>query len=71
MASVYAEVELDDFSDQDLIKELRWRGYEIDAEPSMSDVIWRYRSGYIKDAMIILERIYPELYGISKLVGEK
>jgi hypothetical protein len=71
MPIVYAEVDLADFDDEDLIKELRYRGYDIDLEPSMEDVIWRYRNGYIQDAMIILERIYPELYGISKLVGEK
>jgi len=71
MPTVYAEVDLADFDDEDLIKELRYRGYDIDLEPSMEDVIWRYKLGYIEDAMIILERIYPELYGISKLVGEK
>jgi hypothetical protein len=74
MPNVYVDVELDDFDDKDLIRELECRGYEIAGignNPDMNDVIWRYKCGYIKDALLILERLYPELYGISKLVGDK
>lgn len=72
MPNVYVDVELDDFEDDDLIRELECRGYEIAGNnPDMKDVIWRYKCGYIKDALLILERLYPDLYGISKLVGDK
>jgi hypothetical protein len=68
-----ADIDLEDFDADDLADELRVRGYIVskNEEPSMEDVIWRYKTGYIKDAMIELEYLYPELYGISKLVGEK
>lgn len=68
-----ADIDLEDFDSDDLADELRVRGYTVieKSEPSMQDVIWRYKTGYIKDAMIELEYLYPELYGISKLVGEK
>ena len=70
MPYVDVEVELDDFGDDDLIKELKYRGYTIAEEESvqMQDVIWRYTRGYIEDAMILLERLYPELYGLHKRI---
>jgi hypothetical protein len=72
MPNVYVDVDLDDFDDEDLIKELEYRGYDVGGTSlEMKDVIWRYKAGYIKDALLILERLYPDLYGISKLVGDK
>jgi hypothetical protein len=72
MPNVYVDVELDDFEDDDLIKELEYRGYDVlGTSLDMKDVIWRYKAGYIEDALLILERLYPDLYGISKLVGDK
>jgi hypothetical protein len=68
-----ADIDLEDFDSDDLVDELQSRGYIVSktSDRSMEDVIWRYKTGYIKDAMIELEYLYPELYGISKLVGEK
>ena len=74
-ADVY--VDLDDFDDDELIDELEKRGFTVlDKEQKkhinalddgMDDVIWRFQRGYIEDAMILLERLYPDLYGITKL----
>lgn len=75
-ADVY--VDLDDLDDDDLIDELEKRGFtildkdekkEIHAlDDGMEEVIWRFQRGYILDAMILLERLYPDLYGMTKLV---
>ena len=71
------DAELIDFDDQDLIDELEERGWEVqkakvpsDIEPDIDLVIWRYKMGYIEDAMLLLERMYPELYGLSKRIKE-
>jgi len=78
MPTVYKEVEvdidLDDVDDDDLIDEIERRGYKILAEdvederPEIREAIWRYKAGYIEDAMLLLERRFPELYGISKRI---
>lgn len=75
-ADVY--VDLDDFDDDELIDELEKRGFTVldkdeknhinALDDGMDDVIWRFQRGYIEDAMILLERLYPDLYGMTKLV---
>lgn len=67
------DAELDDFDDDDLIEELEDRGYRVvkNGEANnqeIEDVMWHFKSGRKLDALILLERIYPELYGLSKLV---
>lgn len=79
--SKYVDIDPGDFGDDDLIKELEARGYIVSDdeydEPNivdkglMEDLIWRYKSGYIEDALIILERMIPELKGISDKLKEK
>jgi hypothetical protein len=79
MTAVYREVEVDigEFDDDDLIDELEHRGYTVlmedqeDQHPEILEMIWRFKHGYIEDAMILLERRFPEMYGISKLIKEK
>lgn len=71
------EVDLDMFDNDELIEELEDRGFivlskeekkRINAlDDEMEEVIWRFQRGYIEDAMILLERLYPDLYGITKL----
>lgn len=80
MPYVNAEVlvELNDFDNEDLIEELEDRGFVVydqsgknqinEIDNGMEDVIWRYTRGYIEDAMILLERLYPELYGLHKRI---
>lgn len=68
------EAEIEDFEDDDLINEIESRGYivrekkEDHLDQEIEDVVWHFKSGRKKDALIVLERIYPELYGLSKLI---
>lgn len=72
---VYTEVEvdvdMDDFNDEDLIDELETRGYNVSRKYKIDDienVIDWYKRGNIKEALIQLEKIVPNLYGISEKV---
>lgn len=71
---VEVDVELDDFEDEDLIDELERRKYFVsDQEIDMNkfqDVIDWYKRGNIKEALIQLEKVIPDLYGISGKVKE-
>jgi hypothetical protein len=79
MATVtkYIDLDLSECDDDDLIDELEHRGYTVlmedqeDQHPEIQEMIWRFKHGYIEDAMILLERRFPEMYGISKLIKEK
>lgn len=67
---VDVDVELHDFSDDELIEELESRGYNIDKEDDgqdvlIQDVIDWYKRGNVKEALYQLEEKFPELYGIS------
>ena len=76
MPTVHKEVECDisDFDDDDLIDEIESRGYTVlmedqeDQHPEIKEAIWRYKNGYIEDAVLLLERRFPELSGISKRI---
>ena len=68
-----------DLSDEELIAELKDRGYlatKSDVpdykpkleKPQMQDIIWRYKNGYIEDAVYLLTQAYPELYGLEKYI---
>lgn len=70
--TVYVDVDLDDFDDEDLAEELESRGYmvsEKNAEPELDIVsIEQYwNRGDKKEALVLLERKFPELIGIAKL----
>ena len=68
------DAEIEEFEDFDLIEELESRGYivtkkeNVHLDTEIEDVVWHFKSGRKKDALIVLERIYPELYGLSKLI---
>ena len=71
--TVYVDVDLDDFDDEDLAEELQSRGYmvsEKNAELELDTVsVEQYwNRGDKKEALILLERKFPELIGISNLV---
>jgi len=74
---VAVDIDLDDFDDDDLIDEIEARGYKVipedkeDEHPVLQEMIWRYRAGYIEDAMLLLERKFPEMHGISKLIRKE
>ena len=73
MTYSYVNIDLDDIDTDDLVETLENRGYNVSKKKlfDLTDVVWRFKSGYIQESMIALERVCPELYGISKLVGEK
>ena len=70
--SQYVEVDinLDDFDDQELIEEVEARGFYV-SENDQHDIIsieYHWNRGNKKEALILLERKFPELLNISKLV---
>ena len=69
--TVYVDVDLDDFDEEDLIKELEDRGFYVgkeEPEPEITSVEQYWNQGNRKEALILLERKFPELIGISKLI---
>ena len=69
--STTVDIYLDDFDDGDLIEELEDRGYTVDKEDAsdyLHEVITWYKRGNVKEALIQLERIEPQLFGISEKV---
>lgn len=72
MATFTETVEIDvgpeDFEDDDLMKELRGRGFYVSDQAELIDIIRHWENGRKKEALILLEREVPELYGISKLI---
>lgn len=70
----YIDLDLHDLDDDELIEELESRGYKVlmedqeDQHPEIQEAIWRFKTGYIEDAVILLERRFPELYGLSKRI---
>lgn len=70
--TVYVDVELGDFEDEDLAEELQSRGYMVseknaELEVDIISIEQYWNRGDKKEALILLERKFPELIGISKL----
>jgi hypothetical protein len=77
MAYMHVDIDLNEVDDEEMICELEDRGYTVihsdddDAyveDDYLCEMIWRYKNGYIEDAMLLLERRFPEMYGISKRI---
>ena len=77
MAYMHVDIDLNDIDDEEMIDELENRGYVVthsdeddlfEKDEFLSEMIWRYKNGYIEDAMLLLERRFPEMYGISKRI---
>jgi len=77
MAYVQVDVNLRELDDDELIEELESRGWDIPDKKDKShiisanlakDMIEWFRRGNAKEAMILLERIYPDMRGISDRV---
>ena len=67
--TVYVDVDLDDFDEEDLIKELEDRGFYVGKEePDITSIEQYWNQGNRKEAMVLLERKFPQLIGISNLV---
>lgn len=67
--TVEVDIDLDDFEDEYLIKEMKARGYHISEEPEIVSIEQYWNQGNRKEALILLERKFPELIGISKLAN--
>lgn len=74
MPYITTEVNLSDIDDDDMIDEIESRGYKVlmedqeDQHPEIQEAIWRYKNGYIEDAMVLIERRFPEFYNLSKRI---
>jgi hypothetical protein len=80
MPTIYKEVEVDydveDFTDDELVEEIESRGFRVLAEDedifaddeTIQEAIWRYKNGYIEDTLLLIERKFPELYGLHKRI---
>jgi hypothetical protein len=66
--TVCVDVYLDNFEDSELIEEMKYRGYHVSEEPKIISIENYWNRGYKKEALILLERKFPELIGISKLI---
>lgn len=68
--TVYVDVDFGDLDEEDLIEEIESRGFYVVSEQQHDIIaienIWN--RGYKKEALILLERKFPELIGISKLI---
>ena len=65
---VEVEVYLNDFDDADLIEELEARGYYVtENQHDIISIEYDWNRGDRKEALIHLERMFPELRGIAKL----
>ena len=69
--TVYVDVELDEFDDEEIIDYMDSRGYTItkNKQSDFIEIIRRWETGDKKEALFLLERELPELYGISKLIN--
>lgn len=69
--TVYIDVELSDFDEDEIVEYLEHRGYKVTKdnlqEAAYVDVAWHVNRGELKEALILLEREIPELKGIASL----
>ena len=67
--TVYVDVDFDDLDEQDLIDELESRGFVVSEAPQLDivDIEQYWNRGDKKEALVLLERKFPELIGISKI----
>ena len=69
--TVYVDVDMNDLDEDDLIDELESRGFFVskqEQEPDITGIELDWNRGAKKEALIHLERKFPELRGISNLV---
>ncbi len=67
--STEVEVGLEKWDDDELIEEIQARGYKVENDEDMTEVQWRWRRGDKKEALILLEREFKWLRGISELAN--
>jgi hypothetical protein len=67
--STEVEVGLDEWTDLELIEEIKARGYKVEDDEDLVEVQWCWRRGDKKEALILLERQYKWLRGLSELMN--
>ena len=67
--STEVEVGLEKWDDKELIKEIKERGYNVEEPEDLVNVEWCWRRGQKKEALILLEREFKWLRGVSELVN--
>jgi hypothetical protein len=67
--TVEIDVSLDDWEDQELIEELEARGYKVEEEENLVEAFHYWSRGQKKEALILLEREFKWLRGISDLAN--
>ena len=69
--TVYIDVDLSDFDEDEIVEHLEYKGYTVSKNVKDSDIdsIEQYWDrGNRKEALVLLEREFPKLIGISKLI---
>lgn len=66
---VNIDIDLDEFDDEELIKEIRSRGYKVYDEEEFVNIERRWSRGEKKEALILLEREFKWLRGIANLAN--
>ncbi len=67
--STEVEVGLEEWRDDELIEEIKARGYKVEDDEDLVEVQWRWRRGDKKEALVLLERQYKWLRGLSELMN--
>ena len=69
--TVYIDVDLSDFDEDEIVEHLVYKGYTVSKNVKDSDIdsIEQYwNRGNRKEALVLLEREFQKLIGISKLL---
>lgn len=66
---VEINIGLDEWEDEELIDEVKARGYTVEEDSEFTEIIRRWSTGDRKEALFLLERELPELRGISQLIN--
>ncbi len=67
--STEVEVDLNEWDDEELIKEIKYRGYKIEDEENLVEAFRYWSRGQKKEALILLEREFKGLRGIADLAN--
>jgi hypothetical protein len=67
--STEVEVGLEEWRDDELIEEIKARGYKVEDDEDLVEVQWRWHRGDKKEALVLLERQYKWLRGLSDLMN--
>jgi|LakMenEpi03Aug12_release.lakeMendotaPanAssembly.Ray.scaffolds.fasta_scaffold1567237_2 hypothetical protein len=66
---VEIDVDLSEWTDSELIEEVKSRGYNVEQEPDLIEAEYYWNRGNKKEALILVEREYKWLRGIANLAN--